>query len=400
MSELVTLQELQNSVLREGELLIDTYVGSDSSLLFAITREECRVTHLPPEEELRIRVNRYVDLLDTVNEEDSRPVSQDVQSAVRRKLFDLFFSEIEHLLRSSQRIFIAPDGPLNLIPFAQLSTDELGRASDRNAGTREWARVPSASVLARLRRSDKRSKGSGPAEILAIGSGITGKGRHLPGTLREVQALAREFTGVEVRAPSDGDSMLSESDLQRGEILHLAAHVQIDDQSPWQTEVQLRRENSPDNLKAGQIATMQLPARLVVLSGCESGSGRILAGEGVLGLTSAFLSAGVPTVIASLWPVDDRATISFMRAFYDGLAENRSAGAALEFARRQMRANEATAHPFYWAGFILVGEPESRFSLRRNDKRRWLPILAIGLIVVVGSWIVVGRARPRPGLGL
>ena len=103
-----------------------------------------------------------------------------------------------------------------------------------------------------------------------------------------------------------------------------------------------------------------------MLSGCESAGGRVLSGEGVLGLTAAFMSAGVPAIVATLWPVDDRATAAFMSRFYDGLSRGRTAAAALREAQNAVRDDRRTRAPFYWAGFVLLGEGDVRFPLRRR----------------------------------
>jgi len=93
-----------------------------------------------------------------------------------------------------------------------------------------------------------------------------------------------------------------------------------------------------------------------VLAGCETAGGRSTNGEGVLGLTSAFLSAGVPVVVSSRWAVDDHVTAALMSRFYEGLAAGESVAAALRGAQLAVRSDRRTSHPFYWAGFAVVGD--------------------------------------------
>jgi CHAT domain-containing protein len=100
------------------------------------------------------------------------------------------------------------------------------------------------------------------------------------------------------------------------------------------------------------------------LSGCETGSGEVLAGEGVLGLGNAFLAAGATSVVASLWRVDDRATARFMRAFYVQLARGATVAGALREAQRTVAADPEMAAPFYWAGFVVAGDGAARVPLR------------------------------------
>ena len=105
---------------------------------------------------------------------------------------------------------------------------------------------------------------------------------------------------------------------------------------------------------------LDLHARLIVLSACQTavGSGALAdvpAGDDWVGLVEAFLYAGAGNVLATLWPVDDRATAGFMERFYTALASGRSEAEALAVTQRAMLRNSATANPFYWAGFSLSG---------------------------------------------
>jgi hypothetical protein len=117
---------------------------------------------------------------------------------------------------------------------------------------------------------------------------------------------------------------------------------------------------SSDRLRAEAIAAQPIDANLVVLSSCETASGRIVSGEGIAGLTSAFLAAGAPAAIATLWPVEDATTARLVRSFYGGLARGLPAAEALRSAQRLILRSPATAAPFYWAGFVLVGDGNTR----------------------------------------
>ena len=115
-------------------------------------------------------------------------------------------------------------------------------------------------------------------------------------------------------------------------------------------------------LTALEVLRMDMPADLAVLSACETGRGKIVKGEGIVGLTRAFMYAGAPRVLCSLWKVDDEATQALMLEFYkqwspktgDGL----SAAAALAKAQAHVRAQKQWAHPYYWSAFVLWGLPE------------------------------------------
>ena len=110
-------------------------------------------------------------------------------------------------------------------------------------------------------------------------------------------------------------------------------------------------------LRLTDISRLRLNADLAVLSGCDTGRGRSVDGEGVIGLTRSFVIAGARRVVASLWEVDDLATAEFMKRFYREMLErHRPPSAALAIAQRQMAASERWSAPYFWAGFVIQGE--------------------------------------------
>jgi tetratricopeptide (TPR) repeat protein len=364
----VTLERLQRHVLAPGELLLDTFLGRDTSFVFAVTRQECRVVRLPGAlGGLGAKLRLYHDLASTPP--PSVPSRDPIEAAEEggRGLGAQLLGPISDLVARSRRVIVAPDGWLNLVPFGALSVPAVAdRGADPLLAGREVVAVPSATVLAEL-RGRARSPGSAGAgrKLLALAGSTGPRGVALAGAAHEVRLLGRRYTGVDVRAEGAPPPKLDE--LSGYEVLHVAAHTAVDDQHPWRSGILLApagESGSARYLRASQIAGLDLPARLAVLSGCESAGGRILSGEGVLGLTGAFVSAGVPAVIATLWPVEDRATARLMEAFYAALARGETVAAALRKAQLAVRRNPRTRHPFFWAGFVLVGEGDIRVNLK------------------------------------
>jgi CHAT domain-containing protein len=175
--------------------------------------------------------------------------------------------------------------------------------------------------------------------------------------------------------------------------LHFAVHTRVNDQYPWRCEISL----GGAAVHASEIASLRLGARMAVLSSCESAGGRASSGEGVAGLASAFMAAGVPVVVASLWPVEDAATFDLMRAFYRALERGEPAAQALCSAQGAVRRIARTRDPFYWAGFVVLGDPALGAAL----KPRGGAPLALALVPVVLAlvWVVgfrLGRSRRTP----
>jgi len=142
----------------------------------------------------------------------------------------------------------------------------------------------------------------------------------------------------------------------RWRAVHLACHAFADPDRPALSSVALSPAGDDDGLlTAHEVLRSPLRADLVVLSGCDTGRGMAIRAEGHLGLARAFLLAGAPRVIASLWRVDDDATRALMEAFYARWKDGTSTAEALRDARARVRAEPRWAHPRYWAAFVQWG---------------------------------------------
>jgi tetratricopeptide (TPR) repeat protein len=404
-ANLATLAALQERVLQPGELFLDAYLGVHTSILFAITRQECRVVNLPPDEHLEGRLRRFHELLSSpaggVAGDDEAAVMQGVAQEIARTLF----GELADLIQVSRRVIVSADGALNLVPFAQLPCEPLPAESGASVSrSREWMRVPSATALLWLRdpvgrfsetAAARHAPASGAVRILAIAGREGESGQPLRGAIEEIRGLGKRYRNVAVYVLPTNGVILGPEMMRDPDILHLASHTRLDDQSPWQSEIRFVPGGSGFALRAAQIAGLELRARLAVLSSCESAGGRILSGEGVLGLSSAFLSAGVPVVLATLWPVDDGATALFMERFYEELAGGASVAAALSDTRRMIRSRPEMAHPFFWAGFVLSGDGGICIPLERKPRLLWLVVPGVALLAAG-----IGLVRRRRALAL
>lgn len=405
----VTCRRLQEEILAPGELLLDYYASDDECLLFAVSTEECRGVHLPQRAKLEEITHLYYETISTsprripperstVADEEKRIVSE-----ATLRMRDLLLGPVLDLVQRSRNLIVIPDGSFNLVSFrALLDADPREGGEERTAVLQ---RVPSATLFSQLRSPENRRE-AGPDASTRTPNAATGvlalqgehgeNGESLAGAKREVAGLKRRFRGVVteidiVLSPSDSvtarGSMAAAflGSLDQFDILHFAAHSTADDQYPWRSRIHLHGFSAaPDGLDlfASEIANCKLSAQLAVLSTCRSAGARIVSGEGVQGLASALLSAGVPTVMATLWPVDDQTSARMIGLFYDGLARGRSPAEALTEAQSALRSSARTSHPFHWAGFILLGEGASRLDLR--TKSRTARYLLPGLLVVLG----------------
>jgi len=378
-SSLVGLSDLQNDVLAEDEVLLDFTLGLQRSLVFAVSRDTLVLRQLPPAEEITAKVFSVFNL-----HKHPGAGSASALAAAGASLADLLLDDLPEIFANQNHFLVAADGAVNLLPFSALEIDGQPRV---------WTRVPSAPILSKMRRVSAPSQANqGP--MLAIGSSWAAEGQVIPGALAEVEYLADRYDQVE-KVILTGNAEIS-LDLEPYHILHFAAHTSNNDQTPWQSAIHFRANTEADEnaglLRAADILQLDLSAQLAVLSSCSSGSGRVLNGEGVVGLSSAFFSVGVPTVVASLWAVDDGATARFMKLFYANLAAGQECADALSHAQGEMRSQPATAHPYYWAGFVVIGDGARTIQLQESTNGRILAWLAF-LVALVGLGLALARYK-------
>ena len=172
-----------------------------------------------------------------------------------------------------------------------------------------------------------------------------------------MRELSQQFPGATLFFNAEANKSNFRANAPQSPLVHIAAHAMADTLDPLHSKVLLADENGqPNYLEAKDVLGMDLDGvALLALSACESGLGRVDNGDEVLGFTRSFLSAGTSTLLASLWPVSDAATETLMTTLYADLAKGDAVQDAMRDAQRAVLANPATAHPYYWAPFNLIG---------------------------------------------
>ena len=142
------------------------------------------------------------------------------------------------------------------------------------------------------------------------------------------------------------------------------------------------------------LATQTFRARLVALVACETARGKLEAGEGVMSWSRGFAAAGVPSVLANLWSVDERATVTIYAAFYRFLYEGYPKDVALQRAKLEYLKNHAAATPFYWAAAALIGNSDAVVVPRTPALYYWVYIaLGLAVFVAAGAGFFIRRRR-------
>jgi CHAT domain-containing protein len=202
--------------------------------------------------------------------------------------------------------------------------------------------------------------------VQETGFGARGLGlERLKATRDEANAivsLAPAASRLEALDFSANKAAASSSDLSQYRIIHFATHGLLNSGHPELSGlvfslVDEKGEAQDGFLRLNDIFNLNLPADLVVLSACQTGLGKEIKGEGLVGLTRGFMYAGAPRVVVSLWSVNDQATAELMKRFYQGMLKNgERPAAALRAAQMEMWKEPRWREPYFWAAFVLQGE--------------------------------------------
>ncbi|CAA6825358.1 MAG: Unknown protein [uncultured Aureispira sp.] len=404
----VSVKEVQ-ALLGPQSLLLEYFTLEDSTYLFTISKEQINIITIPHS---KTTLNQYINGLRlSLSDYDLIDKSQKEAYFLYTKSAEWLYQElVEKALKNKaiKDIIIVTDGALGHIPFEVFLTkpappkgmnyktlDYLVR--DYNISYSYSASLwkenlkQSASSLQPLSNKQVLAfAGSYPKskhQLFSLRSesicNIRGALEDLPAAAKEVKALSKIFygqflTGVEA---SEANFKKLAPDYS---VIHLAMHGVSNEVAPILSSLAFSEDykSVEDNfLQAYEIAQLSLTANLVVLSACETGYGKFQQGEGVISLARSFMYAGVPSLVVSLWQVNDQATAIIMRLFYQNLAKGMSKSMALRTAKLSyLELFEGMAvHPALWSAFIQVGD-SAAIELEVRKQRHWW-MLAAGLVI-------------------
>jgi len=246
------------------------------------------------------------------------------------------------------RLFIVPHGPLHYLPFQALH-DGQGYLIARSA-IAVW---PSASVGGQLWARPQR----GINTLLAFGNPATQENVPLPGAEREVKEVADLFKQKQIYVQRDATKLTFKQRANQSAVLHVAAHAEVDDVDPLFSRILLANDGQDRGLlEAREVYGLDMRSvSLVTLSACESGLGKVVKGDEIVGFTRSFLSAGASSMVASLWPVADESTEALMHTLYRSMTEGADLMEAMRTAQLDVQKKRRFAHPFFWAPFNVIG---------------------------------------------
>jgi len=409
--------EVQQHLLSADTVLLEYALGEKRSLVFVVTSTSLDAYELPKRSEIEGTAHEVYSLLTSRNRWISGETSLQRSSRLENadaeyrkavaNLSQMVLGPIASRL-AEKRLLIVADGALLYVPFAILPvTAGSGAETVTLVAKHEVVNLPSASILASLRR-EEALRAEAPKEVAVLADPVFDKEDPRIGKAAGIQQIAAfsrrgtapSFHGQLTRSLGDvglaeaslprllfsrreADAILASThpgmgmevldfaanrdraeskDLGQYRFVHFATHGLLDNDHPELSGLVFSlvdREGKPQEgfLNLEDVYNLSLPVDIVVLSACETGLGKQINGEGLVGLTRGFMYAGASRVVASLWKVDDAATAELMKRFYKALLKDGVPPAqALRRAQIEMRQEKRWSDPYYWAAFTMQGE--------------------------------------------
>jgi CHAT domain-containing protein/tetratricopeptide (TPR) repeat protein len=390
----VRLAEVQK-LLDPETALLEVDLAEPRSYLWLVTPSVLASFELPAQDVIQEAAKRAYAGLSAPSPRDPAQRQADLAELSR-----LLLAPVADRLEG-KRLAVVAGGALQYVPWAALP-DPGSAAGEPLVETHEIVTLPSASILPELRRTaaqrqpaslelavladpvfsagdprlavaQRQDPGTRASTLAALSPdaersardvGATGFER-LTWTRREAEGIAAEANGGRVVTALDFEASRETAtgpEVARAPIIHFATHGFLDEEAPELSGLVLSlldREGNPRDgfLRLRDVYNLDLNASLVVLSGCRTALGKEVRGEGLLGLTRGFLYAGASRVMASLWPVRDRATAELMRRFYHALLHDHlPPAAALRASQRSLRREPRWRDPYFWAPFVMQGD--------------------------------------------
>lgn len=444
--EVTELAPIQNELRNGDRMLVEYALGDEQSYLWAITADSFHSYSLPPREEIEKSATKVYELMLTVHQFDSTAVG-DYQAKVEaadnlyrekaRGLSQILLGPVADQLRDRKLIFVT-EGALQFVQFEALPVPYSQVAASVKPisliETNEVVTIPSMTTLLAMRAARKRPASSrrvvaviadpvfnrnddrvgGREHSSAVAHAATTSQQSAEGALRDgpsrlvyaseeadaILAVAPRGTTMIARGFDASRETAMSLDIGGYQIIHFATHGFLDSELPELSGILLTRVDQNGSERNGLMAlhdiyTLDLSAELTVLSACQTALGKEIRGEGLVGLTHSFMSAGSKSVVASLWKVDDRATASLMSDFYESmLRKGMSPVAALRAAKLKMMQDKRWTAPYYWAGFVFQGDYESRIQIN-SDSHLSLGQALLFLALISSGLIVFLRRRRR-----
>jgi CHAT domain-containing protein len=347
-SVLPTMLDAQGIARRAGGPILYYFLGAKQSHLWVITSQKTSLFQLPPASEINAAVHRYRKTL-----ENPRDVAES-QNPDGLALYQMLVQPARPLLAKTAKVFIVPDGSLNALNFEALLAPD-----PKPHYWIEDVTIANASSLRLLDRAASRNRAD-KRRLLLVGNPIAASPEFgtLPQAASEIAKIGQRFPASEQRVLAQAEATPAAylaGQPEQFTYIHFVAHGTASRLSPLDSAIVLSKAGAADDsfrLYARDIIQHPLHADLVTISSCYGAGTRAYSGEGLVGLSWAFLRAGAHNVIGALWDVSDASTPKLMDEMYAAIQKGKPPEEALRAAKLSLlHSGNSFRRPFYWAPF-------------------------------------------------
>ena len=414
-----TIRQLREQVLTEEAGLLEYFVGDSSLFVMLLTTDSLRIAKVDHGGKIGEEVLEMYDHLSRyfLQGKPSEQLFKESAEAYGKRAYSLYQVLFPNIgIPYPKRLIIIPDGILGYVPMSALLTQEVEQPTEfRNHAyllhTHQLSYGYSAALLLKMTRP-QQSEAEGllafaPDFFGAVSPGSEGRGNATAARLARLSALRGAGLGplhfnrqeaASVLLSFEGDGYYGKQASRANflnlasqyKILHIATHGKTDDVHSELSFLAFSPEvdsGEQSLLYIRDLYALDLSAELVVLSACESGIGKLYRGEGISSLASGFGYAGASSILTTLWQVNDARTAELMKSFYSRLHEGEPKDAALRSMKLEYlkQADDYYAHPFFWAGFISIGDMRSIESSNGADAMLIYAGIIL-LLLIAGGW--------------
>jgi CHAT domain-containing protein len=339
--------EIERAARASGSVFLSYWLGPRQSYLWVIHASEVKLHVLPPAKQIASLVERYRSLLENLRD----PLDSEDSAGIQ--LSEILLGPVRDQLHAGAKLVVAPDRNLHSLNF-----EALPDPSDPKHYLIERVGISVAPSLTLIASQSSRTK-SKAGQVLLIGDPepVGTEYPRLPYAAREMALVSQTYAPgqqVAIDGARAVPAAYLESSPGRFSAIHFAAHATANLESPLDSALILSPSGSGYTLTARQVMSIPLRADLVTLSACRSAGAKTYSGEGLVGLSWAFLRAGAGLVVAGLWDVTDTSTATLMGDFYGQMASGVQPADALRAAKLKLvRSAGPYRKPFYWAPFQL-----------------------------------------------
>ncbi len=395
-NDIISVIDIQQQ-LDDKTTLLEFFTGDSISYAFTISKNDIAVQELATSK-----------LTEQVEEFSKSIIDQDVRSYKKQAsaLYNKLIAPIADKLVGGNLI-IVPDGSLWHLNFELLLTqeDESNNPVQLSYLLKDYAITYANSANLLFGAFKTNSSSETLQECLAFSfsdstqtretrtmrlENLRGTGDDLPGTRKEIRAIADIIDG-QYYYGSQAVEANFKSNASQYNILHLALHGDVDNERPENSKLYFtkNKDTIEDNLLySHELFALDIPAELTVLSACNTGTGKIAKGEGIMSLGNAFQYAGTKSLLLTSWEVSDQTTPELMKYFYTNLKAGMNKSKALQQAKLKYltTADINRTNPFYWGGFYLIGDT-APMHFENNSALYWILGLGVlGILLLAMFW--------------